>query len=455
MEQDAYEIFTKAHRVYIKGIRNAISERLKSAYGDDWWERGVLPALGENHRENLERELEKGVPEDVAELLDTTHFGRIVQRNHAMAFADAFTNIDYTQRLFRYISATRNEWAHVRDGQWTITATMHVVQIMREILISLRRKEALEIHRMFRDSLDQQVSIPEEFLNVSEEPPPDGDFDRDHSVGERSLLEFWRALESYLVVESIVQPVSDDTQDTGHVTILVKITNTSPVSEGRPYIRFRNVRLETTGAEGRNRRGTNRSEWGELVPGQTVISECRSAEKGLAAVEFRVFGEVDLDSLFQVQRRNTLPQEVVTPLLEQLGSQFEGVGIEDILNRVVGTVARIQPDMTLAEVSALRNELGHLKPLIAEKRETLGNFFGEYHISQESALGTPLREVILLLEELETRKISAMDNAIGETDLESIQSVVLEIEQLQISVLRAREAVRGRLKSQTPYPSVI
>ena len=445
MEQDAYEIFTRAHRVYINGIRAAIAEQLQSAYGADWWERGVWPAIGENQRENLGRDLQKGAPEDKTQLLDTVHFTRIVERNHAAAFANEFTNIDHTLRLFRHLSVKRNEWAHVLDGQWTVPDIMHSVQAMREILISLRRREALEIHQMFQDSLNQQGSIPEESLTAAEDLPVASDDDGDYSVGERSLLGFWRALESYLVVESTVQPFGDEERDSGQVSILVRVTNTAPDSEGRPDIRFRNVRLDVIGAATRSSRGGNRSEWSELGPGQTAVSEFTSAAKGLASIEFRVFGEVDRDRLFQVQRRNTLPEEVVTPLLEQLSGQFEGVGIEEALTKVIETVARIQPDMPFAEVSALRNELAQFKPLIAEKRETLVALFGEYHLNKESPLGLSLMEAVSLLHELETNKISAMDSAISQTDMESIRAVARDFEQLQIAVLRARETIRQRM----------
>ena len=117
MEQDAYEIFTRAHRVYIKGVRAGLAECLKSAYGSDWWESGVLAALGDNQRENLERDRQKVAPEDIAQLLDTAHFSRIVERNHAAAFANQFAKIDYTLRLFSHLSAKRNEWDHVLDEQ--------------------------------------------------------------------------------------------------------------------------------------------------------------------------------------------------------------------------------------------------------------------------------------------------------------------------------------------------
>ena len=444
MEQDAYQIFTRAHQVYIKGIRAGIAECLKSAYGSDWWEFGVLSALGDDQRENLERDRQKVVPEDLAQLLDTAHFSRIVERNHAAAFTNQFTNIDYTVRLFRHLSAKRNEWAHVNDRQWTVPNIMQSVQAMREILISLRRKEALEIHQMFQDSLDQQVSIPEEFLYVSEEPTPASDDDDYPLPAGHALLGFWRALESYLYVESVVQPASDEERNEGLVRVLIRITNTAPASEGRPDITFRKVRLQLTGAQALAQRGHVGSEWTDLGPGQSETIEFTAHTKGLASIELHVTGHVDQDRLLRVQHRNPLPEEVVTPLLEQLSIEFEGVGIDEALAKIVETATRIQPDMPFSEVSALRNELGQFKLLIAQKREALGALFEEYRLDRESRLGTPVREVILLLHELEQKKIGEMDTAISQTDMESIRGVAHDFEQLQISVLRAQDAIRQR-----------
>ncbi len=447
MEQDAYEIFTRAHRVYIKGIRAGLAECLRSAYGADWWERGIISAISDNQRENLERDLQKGAPEDITELLDTAHFARIVGRNHAAAFSNQFTNVDHAMRLFSHLSVKRNEWAHVLDGQWTVPIIMQSVQAMREILISLRRREALEIHQMFQDSLDHQVSIPEEVLNVAEDPPPATEDDNYPLPADYALLGFWRTLKSYLVVEANVQPARDEEQNEGLVRVLVRVTNTAPASEGRPDITFRKVRLELTGAKNLGRRGRERPgvEWDGLRPGQTETSEFIVAAKGLASIELQVDGQVDHDRLLRVQQRSTLPEEVVTPLLEQISIQFEGVGIEEALAKVVETATRIQPDMPFGEVSALRNELGQLKLLITQKCEALDALFGEYHFTEESPLGTPILEVILLLREMETKKIDEMDRSISQTDMESIRAVARDFEQLQISVLRARETIRQRM----------
>ena len=447
MEQDAYEIFTQAHRVYIRGLREGISECLRSAYGPDWWENGVLSAVGDDQREHLERDRQKVVPEDLAQLLDTAHFSRIVERNHAAAFANQFTNIDHTVRLFRHLSAKRNEWAHVNDDQWTVLNIMQSVQAMREILISLRRKEALEIHQMFQGSLDQQASIPEEVLTELEDPAAAPDEDDYPLPTGNALLGFWRSLESYLYVESVVQPASDEELNKGLVRVLLRITNTAPASEGRPDITFRNVTLEVTGERALAQRHHFQEEWSDLGPGQSRTTEFTAHAKGLASIEWYVTGHVDQAKLFRVQHRNTLPKEVVTPLLEQLSIQFEGVGIDEALAKIVETATRIQPDVSLSEVSALRNELAQFKLLIAQKREELGALFNEYHLERESRLGAPFREVILLLEELEKKKIDEMDTAISQTHVESIRGVAHDIEQLQISVLRARDGLRQRTNS--------
>ena len=444
MEQGAYEIFTRAHRLYIKGIRAGLAECLKSAYGSDWWENGVLPALGDTQRENLERDRRKVTPEDISQLLDTTHFPRVVERNHAAAFVNQITNLDYTLRLFSHLSARRNEWAHVQDGQWTVQNIMQSVQAMREILISLRRKEALEIHQMFHDSLDQQVRIPDEALNVPEDPTFAADEDEYPLPADYALLGFWRTLESYLVVESSVLPASDEENNKGLIRISVRVTNTAPASEGRPHVTFRDVRLALTGLNGRGRGDANTG-WHELEPGQTETREFTVAAKGLASIEFQVYGNVDQDRLLRVQHRSSLPQDVVTPLLKQISTQFSGIGIDETLSKIVETVNRIQPDMPFAEVSALRNELKQFKLIITEKREALGSLFGEYHFARESRLGIPFREVILLLEGLEKKKLDGMDAAISRTDMESIRAAAGDIEQLQISVLRARDTIRQRM----------
>ena len=435
-QPDPSQIFTQSHRIYIRGVRHAIAERLQSAYGADWWQRGVLVAIGENQQANLERELAKPAPHDLPQLLDTPHFPRIAQRHQAAAFADAFTDLDRTLALFRYLAARRNEWAHVRDSQWTTQDALQAVQAMQEILISLRRPEALELHKMFQESLAHTDAIPQETLAVTDDPPAADDADSD--VDERSLLGFWRSLESYLAVESSVQAGDEKRDRRGRktVTVLVRVTNTAPTSDGRPHIRFGDVELRYRG---------NNQGLGSLGPGEAKDVPINFLENELPSIQFRVSGRVDLDALFSVKRQNALPDEIVAPLLERLNARFNEVGIEETLEKVIAAAAGIQPDLTLAEVSARRAQLGELKPIVAEKRKSLDQIFSEYRLDKESPLGEPLAEVVRHLQEMENTKFAAMDAAISNTDLPAIRAVARDFQQLQISVLRARENIRRRM----------
>ena len=440
MEQPApSQIFTQSHRIYIRGVRQAIAERLQSAYGPDWWQRGVLAAVGENQQANLERELAKPTPpDDLPQLLDTPHFPRIAQRHQAAAFADAFTDLDRTLALFRYLAVMRNQWAHVRDSQWTTQDALRAVQAMQEILISLRRPEALELHQMFQESLDHTDAIPMETLAVTDDPPLADDADADASTDERSLLGFWRSLESYLVVESSVQAYDEEPDRQGRktVTVLVRVSNTAPTSDGRPHIRFTNVELRYRG----NNQGLV-----SLGPGESNEVQIKFLENELPSVQFEVSGRADPNALFSIRRQNALPNEIVAPLLERLNARFNEVGIEETLEKVIAAAAGIQPDLTLAEVSARRAQLGELKPIVAEKRKSLDQIFTEYRLDKESPLGEPLAEVVHHLQEMENTKFAAMDAAISNTDLPAIRAVAHDFQQLQISVLRARENIRRRM----------
>ena len=82
--------------------------------------------------------------------------------------------------------------------------------------------------------------------------------------------------------------------------------------------------------------------------------------------------------------------------------------------------------------------------LIEEKRNALGQLFGEFYLDRESPLGASVREVVLLLEGLET-SIRAVDEAIGQTDLEAIENAVIGLEQSQLSVLQVEETIRKML----------
>lgn len=116
MASDGFGLFTDCHRLYVQGVRRALRERLESAHGDNWWERGVLPALTDDQRRDFDFLLSREPTTDLGTHLDTRHFARIVMRSHAAAFVDAFPGIDSVLSRFRFLASIRNEWAHIPEA---------------------------------------------------------------------------------------------------------------------------------------------------------------------------------------------------------------------------------------------------------------------------------------------------------------------------------------------------
>ena len=59
MTADEFMFFTETHKLYVQGVRRAICQRLQSAFGDEWWERGVELALRLEQRESLRSQVER------------------------------------------------------------------------------------------------------------------------------------------------------------------------------------------------------------------------------------------------------------------------------------------------------------------------------------------------------------------------------------------------------------
>ena len=449
MESDAYSLFTESHRIYIQGVRRSIQERLSAAYGDDWFRRGVIPAVTPRQQENIQIALAKSSDDNVAGLLDPGHFGNVVRWNHAAVFADAFTEIDVILSKFREMAAIRNDWAHISPDALSPRRVAASIQAMREILVALRCREALEIDTLMAERNINQPDVPS--LEPASTAMGSGELDDDDGsqIDEMAAvpLELWRALQSYLVAEAVVEegPPTDrrgNVQE-GQILVTVRVSNVAPASEDRPHICFQDVDLTVTGGrELEDRyRGNN---VGTIEPGQTVERQFALYEKEVAQFEFQASGRVDVGRFFGTQQKGGLPAYIVRPILDDFRERFETIGIKEPLRRVMASLAIVQPAMTLAEAAQVRQELEQVPPLIAEKRAGLNDLFREFHLNREAPLGAQCREVGIYLQEL-GEKIQTVDDAIGTTNVEAIQQAVSGVEQLQLSVLQVEETIRKML----------
>ena len=56
---DPYMLFTQCNVLYVQGVRRALRERLQSTFGDEWWDKGVMPVLHEEQRTALETQIKR------------------------------------------------------------------------------------------------------------------------------------------------------------------------------------------------------------------------------------------------------------------------------------------------------------------------------------------------------------------------------------------------------------
>ena len=430
MASDSYIFFTKCHWLYVQGVRRAIRECLRSAYGEEWWGRGVLLALSETGRERLQNEVER-VPDgiELETLLDAGHFGWIVAQHHNAAFAGSFHDSQRAFRDFRRLASARNRWAHIQSI--SPVQAQQAANLMRQILADLRCVEALEIAEMTRNFAYEPGAATDEWHIPDSEPMDDG---LDRAADPRSSLwHLWRQAQSYLTLEkSVVLSTSVRNQEvTANVTL--KIYNTAPDSKDWPAVHFKRVSLNVP--------GHRQQSLGELEPGQMREVSYTFPAKQLIDVEFVAYGYVDMDKLFQFQQTVSLPNEVISPLQREFVERLAEIGVNEFVSSTLETIGAINPNMTLAEVHQVRQALAHLPGRTDEKRDLLGKLFNEFHLNRETALGQRIRELILALADFKA-KVSELDTAIGSTDLALIDQAMKELQQIQISVLRIEDAIR-------------
>lgn len=95
-------------------IRELVSARLFSAFGEAWWNKVVPDAVKENVKRNIEREREAGVTLRSAETIDYTTFGElgeIIQFNWDI-FSDTFNNRKALAKVLSGLNHLRAPIAH-------------------------------------------------------------------------------------------------------------------------------------------------------------------------------------------------------------------------------------------------------------------------------------------------------------------------------------------------------
>ena len=443
MAADAYMLFAECNAVYVRGVRHAFQERLQSAYGDDWWERGVLSALHDDQRENLETQTQRYPARDPIAALDHAHFGWIVRRHAAAAFPDIFGDSEAAYRRFRRVALMRNDWAHVQA--LSMFGVMQVIDTMKSILASLRRSEALEIEKISQGIEPQPGDTTGDFMaeqTISDMEEIDSDYIP--TQPERPQPNFWNQLQSYLALDTSVVVEENNT-----ATITVRVSNTAPVGADHPDVRFNSVQIEVKNADGvRESRGRRYDDYYgyeiNLEPGQSHEIQYTSEVTALAFVEFDVSGQLDWERYFRFRKNKTLPSEVAIPILERFVERFESIDIKFPLITALDSLHTIDPSMTLADLASARTKLKAIPESIQGKTEQIIGLYRDFHLDGSLPPGKECSEIITFFNQV-AEKINAVDNAIGAIDLDAIAQIIHDLEQIQLAIIRLEDVVKDMI----------
>ena len=300
---------------------------------------------------------------------------------------------------------------------------------MRVILASLRCEEALEVEGMVQDLVLQPGNEEDE---KSIEDLGDGFESLDSPELAVAPWDFWHQLQACLVMEKSVVLPEDDAPDQARV--IVKIHNTAPDSTDRPSVHFRSVSVYPS--QGRQR------DLGEMAPGETKEAVFDFNMKQLIGIEFTVYGDLDSAKLFQFSRRSTLPEDVIAPLMKEFVEQLEAVGVKELVNDVLNAIGSPDPNMTLADITRIREALNLQYTNIAENNKALQQLYKDFRLDKNSTLGARTEEIIRALVHF-GKKLEALDEAISQTDLALMNEAVSELKQIQLAVIRVEDTIKA------------
>ena len=434
MHTDPYLFFTDCHRIYIKGVRRAIKDRLEAVFEKDWWEWGVDLALSEDQKTYLREHITRERNREPYLFLDPSHFIAIITKNHNQAFSDAFTNIRKTSNDLRILVALRNDWAHTQEMPWG--RAIQGADLMRHILVSLNCAEAVEVDRMLRESAHDAGNDPaKEEIGVLEHP--DGGLEHEAPLSEAPS--FWHQMQSYLQYRTHVEDLGSS--DDGRVKVIVTVFNSAPDSLDYPYVQFRSVTITSSVPLDGGRRHEMSLE--QMDPGDIRHVEFELPKHGLLSAEFEIKADLDAEKLFHFRRIGSFPDDILAPIQARFVERLKAVGVREFVSEVLESIGEPDAKMTLADMTRIRESIGRQPARITAKQEAIGQIIADFHMSRSSLLRERVRDIARTLDAF-GRQLDSLDVAIGKTDLERMNQAIEDLKGIELALIRVEDVVRDK-----------
>jgi hypothetical protein len=132
-----------------------IVEKLQMVYGDDWWEQGVARCFRPEDIERLRIQFEKRHDslvverpgDELAEMLDISHFGNIIDANWKQVFGDALGDRKVIDWLYE-VREVRNAVAHPQTGDMPADDVWRALHNAGRILRLVNAEAAADLQRL-------------------------------------------------------------------------------------------------------------------------------------------------------------------------------------------------------------------------------------------------------------------------------------------------------------------
>ena len=166
MVQSNHSVLGEGLRMYTNALGRFVKQRLEAAFGDAWWEEGVIKAFYYPRRH-----LENDEAKNRVELLDPSAFVDIISRNRDL-FRDTFPNRKETDSLLVQASEARNIWAHsLASSDLTDNGVVRALMSMEKLLSDAGLTEAREVEKLWKQVMGMSEPTPEQPVNRSTAKP--------------------------------------------------------------------------------------------------------------------------------------------------------------------------------------------------------------------------------------------------------------------------------------------
>ncbi|HYK20926.1 MAG TPA: Swt1 family HEPN domain-containing protein [Pyrinomonadaceae bacterium] len=198
---DNYVALYRGLHVFRNAMLPFLIERLRMAYGKEWWKAGVRRALGENVCDQLEANYQKRYDKtlpvvtrpgtELWEMLDTNRFLPIIEANWKGSFADVFKQRDQITVWLREINDVRNIVAHPESGDVPDQDTWRALDTIERLLQLINPSSAKQVSQLSSEIRDAKISKPD-WMSLR-----DGPFDYEQGLAQlREIVRGQEGLES-------------------------------------------------------------------------------------------------------------------------------------------------------------------------------------------------------------------------------------------------------------------